>query len=132
MFSQVPVHKGRCTPPGHTPLVGRHPHQANTPLAGRHPSPPGQTPPRQADTRWQADTSWRADPPPSQQTATAVDGTHSTAMHSCSCILVFKSFNGLYYRPQGTAFWPQEEGRVSLVLGSFCRLGYLGVGHPRE
>ena len=41
-------------------------HATNTPL-GRH--PPGQT-------------------PPPQQTATAVDGTHPTGMHSCFIVVV--------------------------------------------
>ena len=69
-------------------------HSIHRGVAGRHSPgqtpPPRQTPPPwadtpQADTSSWADTPWAwADPP--QVTATAVDGTHPTGMHSCSLI----------------------------------------------
>ena len=58
------VHRGRSAT-GQTPL-GKHP-------LGRHPP--------------QADTLYRQTPPP-PATATAVDGTHPTGMHSCSTTIL--------------------------------------------
>ena len=55
------------TPPGQVPPLGRHP-------PGRHPR--GQAPLLEADPY-----PWSRPPP--QQTATAVDSTHPTGMHSC-------------------------------------------------
>ena len=77
MFSQAcvknSVHRGEGvwqTPPRQTPLSpGRHP-QADTPQAD---TPSDRHTP-------QADTPLTPHP---QQTATAVDGTHPTGMHSC-------------------------------------------------
>ena len=77
------VNKGSVcqTPPGRHP-PGRHPQAdtprqtpldrhpwTDTPILGRHPLPLGRHP--------------RADTPPSQQMATAADGTLPTGMHSC-------------------------------------------------
>ena len=61
------MHWGR-NPPGRYPRIhwGRHPPSADTPW--------------QADTR--TDTNSPSSPPP--PTATAADGTHPTAMHSCN------------------------------------------------
>ena len=60
-------------------------------LADTPPIDPGQTPPRQIHPPGQTlqahppgQTPPLADPPPVQQMATAVDGTHPTSMHSCS------------------------------------------------
>ena len=72
MFSQMciknSVHEGvhppRQTPPGQTAPLGRQP---QTPPLERH--PPRQIPPGQTPTH--------------PKTATAVDGTHPTGMHSC-------------------------------------------------
>ena len=58
-------------------------------VAGRHPPdrqkhPPGQTPPARHSPR--QTLSWAHTPPgrhPHPMTATAVDGTHPTGMHSC-------------------------------------------------
>ena len=80
-----------CTPPlgkAGTPQQGRHlPGEAGTPLAANPPA--RQAPP------------WHGDPP-NQQTATAVDGTHPTGMHSyISCVTY-----GLKSIPHPTAFAP--------------------------
>ena len=66
--------------PGHTP-----PRQTHTPLA-RHP-PPGDTPgqnPTQADTPVGRHPHPTLPLPPPRQTATALDGTHPTGIHSCT------------------------------------------------
>ena len=56
-----------CTPPGHTVPLGRH-------HLGR--PPPEHSPSRQTHPRQTC--------PPSSETATTVDGTHPTGMHSCA------------------------------------------------
>ena len=70
-------HQPGQTPPDRHPL-GRHP-WVDTPRPdtslGRH--PPGRHPPEQTPT-------WPEPPPP---TATAVDGTHPTGIHSCAIII---------------------------------------------
>ena len=74
---------GRHPPWQADTLLGRHPSpwQADTPLAGRHP-PCRQTLPcsRQTPSCGRQTPPW-ADTP-SQQMATAADGTHPTGMHS--------------------------------------------------
>ena len=64
-------------PPGHTPSPPPPGHTPTTPPPGRH-LPPGRHP--QADPR-QTHTHPGRHPLP--QTATAVDGTYPTGMHSC-------------------------------------------------
>ena len=78
MFLHVSVCQRREV---YTPL-GRHPLWADTllpPLADRHPPLPADTP--------QADTLLGRHPP----TATAVDGTHPTGIHSCLNLLYSKA-----------------------------------------
>ena len=70
---------GKTPPWSDTPL-GRHPLGGHPLPLGRH-QPPGQTPP---PTPVRHHPPPRADLPTSpQETATAVDGTHPTGMHSC-------------------------------------------------
>ena len=66
--------------------LGRHP-PGHTPPGQTRQTPLGQTPPL-ADTPRQTPP-WQT--PPTQETATAVDGAHSTGMHFCRWKLVFKS-----------------------------------------
>ena len=85
MFSQVSVilsTGGKVYTHWKTLPLGRHP-QADTPLR--------QTPPRQTSPSRQTPLPIRQTPrrqtPPPHETATAVDGTHPTGMHSCKLVL---------------------------------------------